>query len=120
MTEPLHHSNCALQSCSTAPLVFSQKTSRVESSVGTELSMKPMDFNVVDALSVDVEDYFQVEAFASSIRRSSWSGFQPRVRENTFRILELFARHQVKATFFVLGWIAERNASLIREIVDAG
>lgn len=82
--------------------------------------MKSRDFNVVDALSVDVEDYFQVEAFTSNIRRSSWSGFQPRVRENTSRVLELFARHQVKATFFVLGWVAERNPSLVREIVDAG
>lgn len=82
--------------------------------------MKRNDCQVVDALSVDVEDYYQVEAFASNIPLSRWPEFQPRVRENTSRVLELFARHRVKATFFVLGWIAERNGSLIREIADAG
>jgi polysaccharide deacetylase family protein (PEP-CTERM system associated) len=75
---------------------------------------------IVDALSVDVEDYYQVEAFASRIPRSRWPEFQSRVRENTSRVLELFALHNVKATFFVLGWVAERNRSLIREIVDEG
>jgi polysaccharide deacetylase family protein (PEP-CTERM system associated) len=75
---------------------------------------------VVDALSVDLEDYYQVEAFASTVPRSSWPEFQPRVDENTCRVLELFARHKVKGTFFVLGWIAERNPSLIRQIVGAG
>jgi polysaccharide deacetylase family protein (PEP-CTERM system associated) len=75
---------------------------------------------VIDALSVDLEDYYHVEAFASQIPQSSWESFPSRVVENTRRVLELFAEYGFKATFFVLGWIAERNPSLIREISKAG
>jgi polysaccharide deacetylase family protein (PEP-CTERM system associated) len=78
------------------------------------------DFTTVDALSVDLEDYYHVEAFAANIERSQWPEFSPRVRENTLRVLELFAKHELRATFFVLGWVAERNAALIREIAYAG
>lgn len=73
-----------------------------------------------DALSVDVEDYFQVEAFASRVPRHSWPGFKSRVADNTYRVLELFARHGHKATFFMLGWVAERNKALVREIQAEG
>jgi polysaccharide deacetylase family protein (PEP-CTERM system associated) len=83
------------------------------SKIGTELEM-------IDALSVDVEDYYQVEAFACSVERRQWSHFPSRVRSNTLRVLELFAKHGLRATFFVLGWIAERDGALIREIADAG
>jgi polysaccharide deacetylase family protein (PEP-CTERM system associated) len=83
-------------------------------------NMKSHDFRFVDALSVDLEDYYQVEAFASNIPRSEWEKFEPRVIDNTYRVLELLARHQVKATFFVLGWVADRNRSLIREIAELG
>lgn len=82
--------------------------------------MQQSECELVDVLSVDLEDYYQVEAFASNIPHSRWPEFQPRVRGNTCRVLELFAHHKVKATFFVLGWVAERNGSLIREIADAG
>ena len=75
---------------------------------------------IVDALSVDVEDYFQVEAFAPYISRSSWPNYAPRVRENTARVLELFALHNVSATFFVLGWVAEQFPTLVRQIAVAG
>lgn len=76
--------------------------------------------SMVDGLSVDLEDYFQVEAFASCIPRSQWPTFPSRVRHNTMRVLELLERNRCHATFFVLGWIAEREPALIREIVSAG
>lgn len=82
--------------------------------------IQPMQSDLVDALSVDVEDYYQVEAFAPVVPRSSWSSFPSRVKENTGRVLELFARHDVKATFFVLGCVASQCPSLVRAIADAG
>lgn len=72
------------------------------------------------AMSVDVEDYFQVWAFSSVIERSSWDGFAPRVSEATGRALDLFDRTQTKATFFTLGWVAERHPELVREIAERG
>jgi polysaccharide deacetylase family protein (PEP-CTERM system associated) len=73
-----------------------------------------------NVLSVDVEDYFHVEAFASTIPRDQWDSFQPRVERNTFRTLELFAEYGATGTFFVLGWVAERFPHLVREIAAAG
>jgi polysaccharide deacetylase family protein (PEP-CTERM system associated) len=73
-----------------------------------------------DLLSVDVEDYFHVEAFADCISRDAWGTFSSRVRPNTERILRIFAEHGCRGTFFVLGWVAERDPKLIREIADAG
>ncbi|HZU45532.1 MAG TPA: XrtA system polysaccharide deacetylase [Terriglobales bacterium] len=75
---------------------------------------------ITDAMSVDLEDYFHVEAFADRIPRSQWDSFSLRVRENTERVLALFARHQCRATFFVLGWVAERDPGLIRQVAEAG
>jgi polysaccharide deacetylase family protein (PEP-CTERM system associated) len=75
---------------------------------------------IVDAMSVDLEDYFHVEAFADHISREDWPRFQSRVRRNTERVLELFARYDCRATFFVLGWVAERDPALIREVASAG
>lgn len=72
------------------------------------------------ALSVDVEDYFQVWAFSSVVSRSSWDGFTLRVGDNTRRCLDLFDEHNAKATFFTLGWVAERDPDLIRDIVARG
>jgi polysaccharide deacetylase family protein (PEP-CTERM system associated) len=69
---------------------------------------------------VDVEDYFHVEAFADRISFADWPKFPSRVRRNTERILELFAEHNCRATFFVLGWVAERDPALVREIAAAG
>jgi polysaccharide deacetylase family protein (PEP-CTERM system associated) len=71
-------------------------------------------------MTVDVEDYFQVEAFAGVIDRASWDAFECRVERNVDRILEIFADSRVSATFFTLGWIAKRHPSLVRRIVDAG
>ena len=73
-----------------------------------------------NAMSVDVEDWFQVQAFAGTIDRASWDSLPRRVAENTDRVLALFADAGVRATFFTLGWVAEREPALIRRIVAAG
>ena len=72
------------------------------------------------AMSVDVEDYFQVEALSSVIARSDWEQLPRRVESNVERILELFDHTETRATFFTLGWIARRSPQLIRSIVAAG
>jgi polysaccharide deacetylase family protein (PEP-CTERM system associated) len=74
----------------------------------------------VNALTVDVEDYYQVSAFERQIPREDWDNYPGRVVDNTRRILEALARHNTKATFFVLGWVADRSPQLIREIDAAG
>jgi polysaccharide deacetylase family protein (PEP-CTERM system associated) len=75
---------------------------------------------VVNAMTVDVEDYFQVSAFEQCIRREDWPQWPVRVENNTRRVLELFAQKGVHATFFVLGWVAERFPALVRDISAAG
>src|SRR5208282_2927731 len=71
-------------------------------------------------LSVDVEDYFQVEAFAGSVSRDNWEQYPSRVVPNTERLLDLFDEHRTKATFFMVGWVAERFPALVREINRRG
>lgn len=78
------------------------------------------DGPLVNAMTVDVEDYFQVSAFESTVDRDQWENFEQRVDRNTRNILELFARHDVKATFFTLGWVAEQFPELVRDIAAAG
>lgn len=73
-----------------------------------------------NAMSVDVEDYFQVQALAERIDRADWERLPRRVERSTERVLELFADHGVHATFFTLGWVAERHPALVRRIVAAG
>jgi polysaccharide deacetylase family protein (PEP-CTERM system associated) len=73
-----------------------------------------------NAMTVDVEDYFQVQAFESRIRRADWPNFPSRVERNTDAVLALFAEQGVRATFFTLGWVAERHPNLIRRIVAGG
>jgi len=72
------------------------------------------------ALTVDVEDYFQVSAFASNINYEDWPKWQLRVEKNTHALLELFNDKKVKGTFFILGWVAERCPELIRTIAKQG
>jgi polysaccharide deacetylase family protein (PEP-CTERM system associated) len=74
----------------------------------------------VNGMSVDVEEYFQVWAFAQAVDPADWDGFPSRIEKSIDIILRRFDEAGVKATFFVLGWIAERHASMIRSIVDAG
>ena len=71
-------------------------------------------------LTVDVEDYFQVEAFTPYIERKSWHNFHSRVVENTNRLLDIFGSYGAYGTFFVLGWVAEKCPSLVKSIHDAG
>jgi len=70
--------------------------------------------------TIDLEEYFQVSAFASRVARSDWEHFESRVTREVARLLELLAQHEARATFFVLGWVAERQAGLIRAIARAG
>jgi polysaccharide deacetylase family protein (PEP-CTERM system associated) len=75
---------------------------------------------ITNAMTVDVEDYFQVQALAGAIDRGDWDRLPSRVERNTDRVLDLFAQEGVSATFFTLGWIAERHPRLIRRIVTDG
>ncbi|MFZ3207836.1 MAG: XrtA system polysaccharide deacetylase [Geobacteraceae bacterium] len=73
-----------------------------------------------NALTIDVEDYFQVNAFAGHVRRDEWDTYPLRVEGSTRRILEMLDEFAVKATFFVLGWVAERLPALVRDIHARG
>ncbi len=75
---------------------------------------------ISNAMTVDVEDFFQVQAFAGCIARDGWDGFPRRVEANTDKALALFDEAGVKATFFTLGWVAERHPKLVRRIVEQG
>lgn len=75
---------------------------------------------VQNVISVDVEEWFHVEAFASHIPRTDWDQLERRARPSMEALLELFERQRVKCTFFVLGWVAERDPDLVREITAAG
>jgi polysaccharide deacetylase family protein (PEP-CTERM system associated) len=75
---------------------------------------------VVNALTIDVEDYFQVSALSPYVNRSDWDRLPSRVERNVDRILELLAQARARATFFTLGWIAERNPWMVRRIVATG
>lgn len=75
---------------------------------------------VTNALTIDVEDYFQVSAFAPYIRREDWDTRECRVERNVDRILGLLDEQDTKATFFTLGWVAERYPAMVRRIVDGG
>ena len=74
----------------------------------------------INAITVDVEDWFQVQAFAGTIPRDAWDGLERRVEANTHQILDMFAAAGVRGTFFTLGWVAERHPALIRRIVTDG
>ncbi|MCE7981958.1 MAG: DUF3473 domain-containing protein [Caldilinea sp. CFX5] len=75
---------------------------------------------MLNALSIDVEEHFQVHAFASVIRHADWEQHHSRVVANTERILDLLATHRVRATFFILGWVADRHPDLVRAIAAGG
>lgn len=72
---------------------------------------------IINALTIDVEDYFQVSAFAPYIARTEWDSRACRVERNIERILALLDEHRTSATFFTLGWIAERYPQMVRRIV---
>ncbi len=75
---------------------------------------------MINAMSVDVEDYFQVSAFEQYIDKSNWDSLEHRVAQNTNKILDVFEEYNTKATFFTLGWVAERYPEIVKRIVDEG
>lgn len=93
------------------------------SSDGGQLAFRDLTVpakTITNALTIDVEDYFQVSAFAPYIPRLEWNTRECRVEHNVNRILAMLDKHQTKATFFTLGWIAERYPQLVRQIVAQG
>lgn len=75
---------------------------------------------MLHCISFDIEEHFQVSAFASPMRRRHWDQFESRVEKNTEKILRLLSEFGVRATFFVLGWVAERHPALVRRLVAEG
>ena len=74
----------------------------------------------LNAMTVDVEDYFHVSVFDKTVPRANWESLQSRVVDNTERLLDLFDEHAVRGTFFVLGWVAERYPSIVKSIGGRG
>ena len=79
-----------------------------------------MKKNEKNAMTIDVEDYFQVSAFEDKFNPKNWDSIDPRVEKNTHRLLDLLAEHDGKATFFTLGWVAERFPELVKRISAEG
>ncbi len=75
---------------------------------------------ILNAFTVDVEDYYHVSAFERHVRREDWESYESRVADSTRRLIDLLARHNTRATFFVLGWVAKRFPELVRQIHAAG
>ena len=89
--------------------------------MGVQLDeVQELETRVTNVFSVDVEDYFHVEAFSDIVPRERWDSYPLRVESNTRRILDLLDHQGVEATFFILGWVAERRPALVREIADRG
>jgi polysaccharide deacetylase family protein (PEP-CTERM system associated) len=82
--------------------------------------MSESDGPIVNAMSVDVEDYFHVSVFDGIVPRSGWEGMESRVVANTTRLLDLFDEFGIRSTFFILGWVAERQPDLVRTISHRG
>ena len=74
----------------------------------------------VNAMSIDVEDYFHVSVFDGVVPRTAWDTLESRVSANTQRLLDIFDEYRVRSTFFVLGWVAERHPALVKDIVSRG
>jgi polysaccharide deacetylase family protein (PEP-CTERM system associated) len=80
----------------------------------------PASQDIINAMTIDVEDYFHVSAFDGIVPRHQWEQLESRVVGNTQRLLDIFTEYRVCGTFFVLGWVAERHPSLVRQIKDRG
>ena len=87
---------------------------------GSSCRPTPIRSGFANAMTIDVEDYFHVEAFASTIDRNDWNRLPRRVERNTERLLDTLAEFEAQATFFVLGWVAQRHPALVRRIVADG
>lgn len=101
-------------------LVSTPAVERFQDSQSRRDASRSLADQTVNALTIDVEDYFQVSAFAPFIERGAWDGIPCRAEANVERILALLAAHGAKATFFTLGWIAERHPGIVRAIVEQG
>jgi polysaccharide deacetylase family protein (PEP-CTERM system associated) len=88
--------------------------------VTDEVSSEPRERDIVNVMSVDVEDYFHVSVFDGIVPRSQWPHMESRVSQNTMRLLDIFDAAGVRGTFFVLGWVAERFPALVRDIASRG
>jgi polysaccharide deacetylase family protein (PEP-CTERM system associated) len=86
----------------------------------SEIGRADPEIACLNAFTVDVEDYFQVAAFASQVAVESWPSREYRAERNTEKVLELLESRGIRATFFVLGWVAERSPLLVRRIATAG
>jgi polysaccharide deacetylase family protein (PEP-CTERM system associated) len=75
---------------------------------------------IINVMTIDVEEHFQVSAFANEIDVHEWHDMESRVERNTLRILEIFSENNIQATFFVLGWVAEKYPQLVKQIANAG
>jgi polysaccharide deacetylase family protein (PEP-CTERM system associated) len=84
------------------------------------MHMARKDDRVVNAMTIDVEDYFHVSVFDGLVPRHAWEGMESRVCANTERLLTIFDETNVQATFFILGWVAERFPWLVRRIAEQG
>ena len=71
---------------------------------------------MINAMSIDVEDYYQVENFKGIVKQEDWEKFDSTIEKNTYKIIEILDKYQVKSTFFILGWIAERHTTLVKDI----
>ncbi len=80
----------------------------------------PAGSPIINAMTVDVEDYYQVHAFSGQVARGDWDRFESRVERNTDAVLDTFGQAGIRATFFTLGWVAERHPALMRRIAGAG
>jgi len=92
----------------------------LKTGVLTSRSQCMLKKNILNAMSVDVEDYFHVSAFESVINRADWNDLECRVEQNTYKAMAVFSEYEIKATFFVLGWVAERYPQLVKDIVSNG
>lgn len=81
---------------------------------------RPLSVPILNALTIDVEDYYHVSAFEAQVKRREWDRYPSRVVPNTERLLRILNGHGVRATFFVLGWVAQRFPELVRAIASAG
>ncbi len=86
----------------------------------TDCQLRSVSTSQRHVLTVNVEDYFHVGAFEGTVLRKHWTRFPSRLEKNVQEVLELLDRHQAKATFFVLGWIADRQPNVVADIVHAG
>jgi polysaccharide deacetylase family protein (PEP-CTERM system associated) len=117
--EPAVGENCNLIAIRTpAPMSDWQNSEFSEPSTVSDDTKN--DARTLHAMSIDVEDYFHVAALAKVIRPDQWGSLPSRVEQNTERLLALFERNGVKATFFVLGWVAEKYPQLVRKIAAGG